>query len=154
MLRPSHTLFPPSFSSFTPSLHLHVSIFNLPITPLPHPPSALMTLQVGGKRARLLSPCSSSSFPSTSTSSSPTPAQSSLPFSGHGSLMSPQPHASEPWLRDPMTVFSEELALHIFEDLTPADLGKCACVSKLWHRLVNDQMVSYFLVSIELSAAA
>ncbi|KAF9362025.1 hypothetical protein BGX26_006542 [Mortierella sp. AD094] len=42
--------------------------------------------------------------------------------------------------QDPMAFFSEEIALHIFEVLSPADLGKCACVSRLWHRLVNDQM--------------
>ncbi|GJJ74083.1 hypothetical protein EMPS_06441 [Entomortierella parvispora] len=93
-----------------------------------------MALQAGGKRARLLPP-------SSSLSSSLVTACPTLPHSGHGSPMSPQRHTSEPWLRDPMTFFSEELALHIFEDLTPADLGKCARVSKLWHRLVNDQML-------------
>lgn len=47
--------------------------------------------------------------------------------------------------QDPMAFFSEEVALHIFETLSPSDLGKCACVSRLWHRLVNDQVVSLFL---------
>ncbi|KAG0327543.1 hypothetical protein BGZ99_007381 [Dissophora globulifera] len=42
---------------------------------------------------------------------------------------------------DPMAFFSEEVALHILELLSPADLSKCACVSRLWHRLVNDQML-------------
>ncbi|KAK3816649.1 MAG: hypothetical protein J3Q66DRAFT_343099 [Benniella sp.] len=43
--------------------------------------------------------------------------------------------------KDPMAFFSEEVALHIFEALSPSDLGKCACVSRLWHRLVNDQVL-------------
>lgn len=46
--------------------------------------------------------------------------------------------------KDPMSYFPEEIATHIFEALNPADLGKCATVSKLWHRLVNDQIVSNF----------
>ncbi|KAG0024215.1 hypothetical protein BGZ81_007787 [Podila clonocystis] len=43
--------------------------------------------------------------------------------------------------KDPMSYFPEEIATHIFEALNPADLGKCATVSKLWHRLVNDQIL-------------
>ena len=43
---------------------------------------------------------------------------------------------------DPMVFFSEEISLHILELLTPAELGQCACVSRQWYRLVNDQMVS------------
>ncbi|KAF9086553.1 hypothetical protein BGX23_008800 [Mortierella sp. AD031] len=42
---------------------------------------------------------------------------------------------------DPMVFFSEEIALHILELLTPAELGQCACVSRQWYRLVNDQML-------------
>ncbi|KAF9904679.1 RNA-dependent ATPase rok1 [Linnemannia zychae] len=40
-----------------------------------------------------------------------------------------------------MLYFSEEIALHILELLTPAELAQCACVARQWHRLVNDQML-------------
>ncbi|CAO3572792.1 unnamed protein product [Mortierella alpina] len=54
---------------------------------------------------------------------------------------SPSLHPSPAHIHDPLLFFSEEIALHILELLSPADLGKCACVSTLWHRLVNDQML-------------
>ncbi|KAF9929337.1 RNA-dependent ATPase rok1 [Linnemannia zychae] len=43
--------------------------------------------------------------------------------------------------KDPLVFFSEEIALHILEMLTPAELAHCACVSRQWYRLVNDQML-------------
>ncbi|KAG0265446.1 hypothetical protein BG011_004666 [Mortierella polycephala] len=53
----------------------------------------------------------------------------------------PREDVATGYRQDPMSFFSEEVALHILELLSPADLGKCACVSTLWHRLVNDQML-------------
>ncbi|KAG9063241.1 hypothetical protein KI688_004845 [Linnemannia hyalina] len=43
--------------------------------------------------------------------------------------------------KDPLVFFSEEIALHILELLTPSELAQCACVSRQWYRLVNDQML-------------
>ncbi|KAF9427377.1 hypothetical protein BGZ94_005030 [Podila epigama] len=40
-----------------------------------------------------------------------------------------------------MSFLPEEIATLVFEALTPADLVNCATVSRLWHRLVNDQML-------------
>ncbi|KAF9395694.1 hypothetical protein CPC16_007340 [Podila verticillata] len=54
---------------------------------------------------------------------------------------SPPPGAALMHKKDPMSYFPEEIATHIFAALNPADLGKCATVSKLWHRLVNDQIL-------------
>lgn len=50
-------------------------------------------------------------------------------------------HYKQTDLKDPLDFFSEEIALHILELLTPSELAQCACVSTQWYRLVNDQMV-------------
>ncbi|KAF9284658.1 hypothetical protein BGZ88_009855 [Linnemannia elongata] len=50
-------------------------------------------------------------------------------------------HFKETDHKDPLVFFSEEIALHILELLTPSELAQCACVSRQWYRLVNDQML-------------
>ncbi|KAG0281831.1 hypothetical protein BGZ96_001002 [Linnemannia gamsii] len=50
-------------------------------------------------------------------------------------------HYQETDYKDPLVFFSEEIALHILELLTPGELAQCACVSRQWYRLVNDQML-------------
>ncbi|KAG0070412.1 hypothetical protein BGZ92_004483 [Podila epicladia] len=76
-----------------------------------------------------------------SNSNSPQDATPLQPiFTSNTSLLSPPPGAALE-RQDPMSYFPEEIATHIFEALNPADLGKCATVSKLWHRLVNDQIL-------------
>lgn len=50
-------------------------------------------------------------------------------------------HYQETDYKDPLVFFSEEIALHILELLSPGELAQCACVSRQWYRLVNDQMV-------------
>ncbi|KAF9973350.1 hypothetical protein BGZ73_003427 [Actinomortierella ambigua] len=43
--------------------------------------------------------------------------------------------------QDPAAVLPAEVALQVFEKLAPADLGRCAVVSRLWYGLVNDQQL-------------
>ncbi|KAG0347924.1 hypothetical protein BG005_011833 [Podila minutissima] len=74
----------------------------------------------------------------SNSSQDATPLQPIL--TSNTSLFSPPPGAALAH-KDPMSYFPEEIATHIFEALNPADLGKCATVSKLWHRLVNDQIL-------------
>ncbi|KAG0333328.1 hypothetical protein BG000_009262 [Podila horticola] len=75
----------------------------------------------------------------TPDSNSPRDAAPLQPILTHTSLLLPSGAALV--RKDPMSYFPEEIATHIFEALNPADLGKCATVSKLWHRLVNDQIL-------------
>lgn len=78
--------------------------------------------------------------PTTITTSAPV---SRLPRLGAQSNIL-RGHYKQTDLKDPLVFFSEEIALHILELLTPSELARCACVSTQWYRLVNDQMVSIF----------
>ncbi|KAF9154156.1 hypothetical protein BG015_001732 [Linnemannia schmuckeri] len=71
------------------------------------------------------------STPTTMTQLAPLGAQSTLQSGRYKEID----------YKDPLVFFSEEIALHILELLNPGALAQCACVSRQWYRLVNDQML-------------